>query len=89
MSMSLRYEPSAEALLFPPRSAAATNPLSNHSWEGGTPVPPSHPRLESGNARGVHSLTQDGEGGGLQVYLAHKKLPPPQDHRRSLGRGLL
>ena len=25
----------------------------------------------------------------LQGYLAHKKLPLPQDHRRSLGMGLL
>jgi hypothetical protein len=25
----------------------------------------------------------------LQGYLAHKKHPPPQDHHRSLGIGLL
>ena len=25
----------------------------------------------------------------LQGYLAHKKLPPPKDHHRSLGIGLL
>ena len=26
---------------------------------------------------------------GLQGYLAHKKPPPPQDHHRALGVGLL
>ena len=26
---------------------------------------------------------------GVQGYLAHKKLPPPQDHHRSPGIGLL
>jgi len=26
---------------------------------------------------------------GIQGYLAHKKLPPPYDHRRALGIGLL
>ena len=26
---------------------------------------------------------------GLQGYLAHKKMPPPQDHHRALGRALL
>ena len=26
---------------------------------------------------------------GLQGYLAHKKLPPPQDHHRALGAVLL
>ena len=25
----------------------------------------------------------------LQGYLAHQKLPPPRDHRRALGIGLL
>ena len=32
----------------------------------------------------VHST-----GSKLQGYLAHRKLPPPQDHRRALGMTLL
>ena len=35
------------------------------------------------------ALVKNRQAAGLQGYLAHKKLPPPQDHRRALGIGLL
>ena len=40
-------------------------------------------------ARLPRPLRRQGLSPPLQGYLAHKKLPPPQDHRRALGMGLL
>ena len=46
-------------------------------------------RLEAGEWRVESGEWRAGGGGALQGYLAHKKLPPPQDHHTALGIGLL
>ena len=41
--------------------------------------------LKSSQGRIVAVWCEGGESKSLQGYLAHKKPPPPQDHRRALG----
>ena len=59
------------------------------TYERGNPVTPKPPtpsrcgRGGGGAVRGAKMILW------VQGYLAHKKLPPPQDFRRALGIGLL